>query len=79
MVTPDTSTVHLAAALRKPTVALYLLQATAALWGPWGVMHQVLTNPNGVDKIDSADVLSATLTLNLARQETKSGHSDRSL
>lgn len=79
VVTPDTSTVHLAAALGKPTVAIYRLAITAALWGPWGVPFRVLSNADGVDTITSAEVLSATLELNLVRQELLSGNSDRSL
>ena len=77
VVTPDTSTVHLAAALGKPTVALYTLPKTAAAWGPWAVPHKTLANAEGVKNIKPANVVSAVLALNIGSQGMQTGISDR--
>ena len=79
VVTGDTSTVHLAAAMNKPTIVLYSSEETAKAWNPWGVAHTILANPEGVDKINSDDVLSAVLELNRTRQNIEAGISKSSL
>jgi ADP-heptose:LPS heptosyltransferase len=45
VVTPDGGAMHLAAALGKPTVALFG-DAPAQRWYPWGVEHRVLQPPS---------------------------------
>ena len=79
VITPDTSTVHLAAALGKPTVALYASEATAEVWGPWGVPYRALSAPGGIRTIEPDDVIAATLELHTSRREAQTGISDRSL
>lgn len=79
VITPDTSTVHLAAALGKPTVALYASGATAGIWGPWGVPSRAIAVSDGIRHIESADVLAAALELYTSRREADAGISDRSI
>lgn len=59
VITPDTSTVHLAAALGRPTVALYGSARTPSGWRPWGVPHRIIRNPDGMEKIRPEEVLAA--------------------
>lgn len=59
VITPDTSTVHLAAALGRPTVALYGSARTPSGWRPWGVPHRIIRNPDGMEKIQPKEVLAA--------------------
>lgn len=57
IVTTDGSTVHLAAALGKPTVALYGEVHTATAWGPWGVPNRTIWSPGGLPALEPAQVL----------------------
>ncbi|MEE8488141.1 MAG: glycosyltransferase family 9 protein [Gemmatimonadota bacterium] len=57
IVTTDGSTVHLAAALGKPTVALYGEAHTATAWGPWGVPNRTISSPGGLPALEPAQVL----------------------
>jgi ADP-heptose:LPS heptosyltransferase len=66
ILTPDTSVVHLAAALGKPTVMLVGTAATGAAWGPWGVEHRVLNGRDGLGDIDPAAAAEAVLSLRAA-------------
>jgi len=59
VVTTDGSTVHLAAALGKPTIALYGEANTATAWGPWGVPNRTISSPGGLPTLEPAEVLSA--------------------
>lgn len=74
VITPDTSTVHLAAALGRPTLGLYGSERMAQGWRPWGVRHSVLLNSEGIEKIQSEEVAAALRQL--LQFETNEGHSD---
>jgi len=63
VVTTDGSTVHLAAALGKPTIALYGNVHTATAWGPWGVPNRTIANQAGLSALEPAEVLSAIESL----------------
>ncbi len=63
IVTPDTSVVHLASALRKPVVALAGSALIAAEWSPWQVPHRVIAATNGIPNIPYHDVEAAVLDL----------------
>ncbi len=66
VVTTDGSTVHLAAALGKPTVALYASGiAHATAWAPWGVPSRTISRPRGLLDLRPAEVLSAVENLGL--------------
>lgn len=57
VITTDGSTVHLAAALGKPTVVLYSRAHTALAWGPWGVPNRTISSPDGLLDLKPAQVL----------------------
>ncbi len=57
VITTDGSTVHLAAALGKPTVVLYSKAHTAVAWGPWGVPNRTISSPHGLLDLKPAQVL----------------------
>jgi ADP-heptose:LPS heptosyltransferase len=59
LVTPDTAVVHLAAAWKLPTVALYELTAGVAPWLPYRCPFRALVNPNGIPAIAIAGVTAA--------------------
>jgi len=64
VVTPDTAMVHIAAAARRPTVALYNHGQNPPGWRPLGVPHRILVAPRGTTiarGLDIAEVLGATL------------------
>jgi ADP-heptose:LPS heptosyltransferase len=65
VVTTDGSTVHLAASLGKPTVALYNELRVASAWPPWGVPSRTLSSPRGLLGLQPAEVLSAVESLGL--------------
>ena len=66
ILTPDTSVVHLSAALGKPTVMLVGSATTGAAWGPWGVEHHLLSAPEGIAGIDPVAAATAVLSLRAA-------------
>ncbi len=70
VVTPDTSVVHLAAALRKPVVALYASQKAGTEWRPWGTTYETIINTEGMDKISPEDVLERILRISLRTEFT---------
>jgi ADP-heptose:LPS heptosyltransferase len=59
VITTDGSTVHLAAALGKPTIALYGEAHTVRAWGPWGVPNRTLSSHGRLLALEPAEVLSA--------------------
>lgn len=61
--TPDTSVVHIAAALGKPTVALVPAGTTGAVWGPWGVPSIVLAGDGPVTGIAAGDLVQSIISL----------------
>lgn len=63
VVSPDTSIVHIAAALGKPVVALVDTMVTAVEWAPWGVPHRIVGCPGEIPDIPDGDVLSAVRDL----------------
>ncbi|TFG64544.1 MAG: lipopolysaccharide heptosyltransferase family protein [Gemmatimonadales bacterium] len=67
VVTTDGSTVHLAAALGKPTVALYTAAHMAIAWAPWGVPNRTISSPRGILDLQPAEVLSAVESLGRPR------------
>jgi ADP-heptose:LPS heptosyltransferase len=56
IVTPDTSIVHIAAALGKPVLVLNTAADAAAAWTPWGVPYRLLCGRGEVSEIAVADV-----------------------
>jgi ADP-heptose:LPS heptosyltransferase len=66
ILTPDTSVVHLSAALGKATAMLVGTAATGAAWGPWGVEHRVLSGRGGLGSIDPIAAAAAVLSLGSA-------------
>lgn len=66
VITPDTSVVHLASAVGRPLVALYLTPNGPVEWGPRGVPARTLSIPSSTSRIadmDSDVVVDATLDL----------------
>lgn len=63
VVTPDTSTVHAAAAMGRPTVVLYPKAETAVAWSPWGVPHRWLSSGTGMNGISVEEVYDAIIDL----------------
>jgi ADP-heptose:LPS heptosyltransferase len=63
IVTPDTSVVHLAAALRKPTVMLIASQSDFIPWRPWGTPHVVVRHNDVIASITVEDVGTALFQL----------------
>lgn len=62
VVTPDTGSLHIAAAAGKPTVALMPPENVAG-WHPWQTPAKVLTDAAGVAAIPTAAVLAAVREL----------------
>jgi ADP-heptose:LPS heptosyltransferase len=63
VVSPDTSIVHIAAALGKPTVDLVPVPQVGVEFGPWGVPHRVISGKAGVGDIAEAEVQAAIRSL----------------
>lgn len=63
VVSPDTSIVHIAAALGKPVVTLTGQGDLATEWTPWGVPNRVVTGPGLVPEIPVAEALDAVRSL----------------
>jgi ADP-heptose:LPS heptosyltransferase len=63
IVSPDTSIIHIAAALGKPVVALFGSAYSAAQWTPWGVPNRTLSSETSVRDISGAAVLEAARSL----------------
>ncbi|HET7848928.1 MAG TPA: glycosyltransferase family 9 protein [Pseudolabrys sp.] len=59
VVTPDTSIVHIAAALGKPVIDLVPLPKIGAEFGPWGVPHRIVSGAGNMSDIRESDVLAA--------------------
>jgi ADP-heptose:LPS heptosyltransferase len=59
LLTPDTAVVHLAAAWKLPTVALYHAVPTAAPWVPYNTPHRVVADPGGIPAIPVDRVILA--------------------
>ncbi len=62
VVTPDTGSLHIAAAAGKPTVAVMPPENVAG-WHPWRTPSRVLTDPAGVAAVPTAAVLAAVREL----------------
>jgi ADP-heptose:LPS heptosyltransferase len=73
IVTPDTSVVHLAAALRKPTVMLIASSSDFIPWRPWGTPHIVVRHNDTIASIPMEDV--ATAIFQLASETIGPAHS----
>lgn len=64
IVTPDTSIVHLSAALGKPTVVLAADAGSIAPWQPWGVPFRVVDGGGGsLTSIPATEALQAIIEL----------------
>jgi ADP-heptose:LPS heptosyltransferase len=63
VVTPQTSTVHIASALGRPTVLLNTASLSDRQWTPWGVPHRVVGIGDRVDQIPVDDVERAVRSL----------------
>lgn len=66
IMTPDTSVVHLAAALGKPTVMLVGTAATGTAWAPWGTASRVISGDGALGAISPRTVADAILDLRAA-------------
>jgi heptosyltransferase-3 len=63
VVSPDTSIVHIAAALGKPVVTLTGQGDLATEWVPWGVPYRVVTGLGFVPEIPVAEAIDAVRSL----------------
>jgi ADP-heptose:LPS heptosyltransferase len=63
VITPDTSVVHIAAALNKPVVALAGSQLVCEEWHAWGVPHRSVCCDGGIPDIPYNAVFSAVQSL----------------
>ncbi|MDB5036405.1 MAG: putative ADP-heptose:LPS heptosyltransferase [Chlorobi bacterium] len=63
IVTPDTSIVHIAAALGRPTVMLAGAAETGNIWGPWHVANRVVHGDGSLAAIAIENVHSAIESL----------------
>jgi ADP-heptose:LPS heptosyltransferase len=59
LLTPDTAAVHLAAAWKLPTVALYHADPALAPWIPYHTPHRAVAHPEGIPAIQVEDVIVA--------------------
>jgi lipopolysaccharide heptosyltransferase III len=59
LLTPDTAVVHLAAAWKIPTVALYRSDPEVAPWLPYHTPHRAVANPRGIPAIPVDQVIAA--------------------
>lgn len=59
-ITPDTGSLHVSSALKKPTVAL-MTGANVGVWGPWRTEAAVLSSAGDVSEIEVNPVLSSAL------------------
>ena len=62
VVTLDTGSLHMSAALAKPTVAL-MRASNVPLWHPWQVPQALVTTDGHVSEIEVSDVLAAINSL----------------
>ena len=63
IVTPDTSVVHLGAALGKPVVGLYKSETAMNEWHPWGTTYRSIMNIKGMEHILPEQVLEAIVEI----------------
>lgn len=63
ILTPDTSVVHLAAAWKTPTVALYHAGPSQGLWLPYRTPHRALRDARDLRLIPRAEVAAAVTSL----------------
>jgi ADP-heptose:LPS heptosyltransferase len=59
LLTPDTAVVHLAAAWKIPTVALYHSDPAVAPWLPYNTPHRAVADPRGISAIPVDRVIAA--------------------
>jgi len=59
LLTPDTAVVHLAAAWKLPTVALYRSDPAVAPWLPYNTPHKAIADPRGIPAIPLDQVITA--------------------
>jgi ADP-heptose:LPS heptosyltransferase len=59
LLTPDTAVVHLAAAWKIPTVALYRSDPAVAPWLPYHTPHRAVADPRGIPAIPVDRVIAA--------------------
>jgi ADP-heptose:LPS heptosyltransferase len=59
LLTPDTAVVHIAAAWKLPTVALYQDDPATVLWLPYKTPHRAVADPRGIPAISAEQVIAA--------------------
>jgi ADP-heptose:LPS heptosyltransferase len=59
LLTPDTAAVHLAAAWKIPTVALYQSDPAVAPWLPYHTPHRAVADQGGIPAISADRVIAA--------------------
>jgi len=59
LLTPDTAVVHLAAAWKRPTVALYHAEVGVAPWVPYRTPHRAVADSRGIPAIPVERVIAA--------------------
>jgi ADP-heptose:LPS heptosyltransferase len=67
LLTPDTAVVHLAAAWKLPTVALYRAEPGVAPWLPYRTPHRAVTDAGGIPAIPCDRVIAAVDELRVER------------
>jgi ADP-heptose:LPS heptosyltransferase len=78
LLTPDTAVVHLAAAWKLPTVALYHSDPAVAPWLPYNTPHKAVADPRGIPAIPLERVTAVADDLILERfgAPASADHSD---
>ena len=69
LVTPDTSVVHLAAALRKPVIPLYASEKAGTEWRPWGTESEPIIELGGMELITPERVLEHIIRIMRVKRE----------
>lgn len=62
----DSGPAHIAAAFGVPVVAIFG-SSNPVTWAPWRTEARVLTSPNGIGAIETADVMAAVESLRKVR------------
>ena len=74
VVSPDTSIVHIAAALNKPVVTLVASAQTGVEWAPWGVLGRAVSCDRQISNIPYESVRNAIDSLFEEMKVSEQGH-----